>query len=172
MAVDAIDRSIVAAVVQDGRATLQDLADRVKLSVSATRDRLRRLERDGPITGYAATVDQDRLGFPLDAFVHVEMAADTDPLAFEAGLARLPAVVEVVHATGDCDFIVRLRCADTGELHRLVRGLKTDLGATRTVTRVVLAQTVAARPRLPTPAPAIDFGSAQPTVYSDGRLPQ
>src|SRR6266498_1141840 len=125
---DVIDRRILAVVARDGRSTLQDLAAQVRLSVSATRDRLRRLERESYITGYAACVDEGRLGFPLDAFVQVEVAAGTDLLGFEAALRDLPAVVEAVHATGDCDFLVRVRCADTGELHRVVRALKTELG--------------------------------------------
>jgi Lrp/AsnC family leucine-responsive transcriptional regulator len=169
---DAIDRRILGVVARNGRSTLQDLAEEVRLSVSATRDRLRRLEREAYVTGYVARVDQERLGFPLDAFVQVEVGAATDVLSFEAALRELPAVVEAVHATGDCDFLIRLRCADTGELHRVVRALKSDLGATRTITRVVLDQTVAARPRLPPAGPAIDFGSTSATVYPDARLPQ
>ena len=77
--------------------------------------------------------------------------------AFEQGLSASSAVVEALHATGDRDYLVRLRCADTDELHRTVHGLKAELGAQRTVTRLVMHHTVPARSRLPTnpqpPAP-------------------
>jgi Lrp/AsnC family leucine-responsive transcriptional regulator len=68
---------------------------------------------------------------------------------FENGLRARPAVVEALHATGERDYLVRLRCADTDELHRSVRELKAELGAARTVTRLVVDRTVPARPRLP-----------------------
>jgi Lrp/AsnC family leucine-responsive transcriptional regulator len=146
---DKIDREILGTVVTDARRSLQDIATRVRLSASATRERLRRLERDGPIRGYAAVLDQGALGFPLLAAAEVDLAPGTDPLAFEAGLRALPAVLEALHATGNCDYLVRLACRDTAELHHVVRAMKEELGAHRTMTRVILDTPVAARPRLP-----------------------
>lgn len=144
-----IDRSILASVAASGRVTLQELAERVHLGPSATRERLRRLEQGGVITGYRATVDEGALGYPLEALVEVDLAPGADMEQFEHGLRAQPTVVEALHATGEHDYLVRLRCADTEELHRGVRGLKTELGAVRTVTRIVLDRTVSARPRLP-----------------------
>jgi Lrp/AsnC family leucine-responsive transcriptional regulator len=146
---DRIDREIIATLVEDARRSLQDIAARVRLSASATRDRLRRLERQGPITGYTAMLDSAAMGFPLHAAAEVDMAPGTDPIAFEDGLRALPAVVEALHATGDCDYLVRLHCRDTAELHHVVRGIKQQLGALRTMTRVILDTPVPARPRLP-----------------------
>jgi len=146
---DGLDRRILAVVAADGRVSLQELATRVQLGASATRERLRRLEEQGVITGYRATVDESAVGYPLEALVEVDLAPGADMEAFEHGLRASPAVVEALHATGDRDYVVRLRCADTDELHRTVRGLKAELGAQRTVTRLVLHDTVPARPRLP-----------------------
>jgi Lrp/AsnC family leucine-responsive transcriptional regulator len=146
---DDLDRRILAAIVADGRVSLQQLAATVQLGASATRERLRRLEQRGVITAYRATIDETALGYPLEALVEVDLAPGADLEAFEHGLRARPAVVEALHATGDRDYLVRLRCADTDELHRTVRGLKAELGAHRTVTRLVLHETVPARPRLP-----------------------
>jgi hypothetical protein len=52
------------------------------------------------------------------------------------------------HATGDCDYVVRLHCRDTADLHQTLRALKADLGA-HTRTRVILEESVRARQRLP-----------------------
>lgn len=144
---DAIDREIIDLLVADGRRSVQDIADRVRLSASATRERLRRLERDGPVTGYTAVLDPAAMGFGVQALVEVEMVPGTDPVAFEAGLRGIDAVVEALHATGDHDYIVRVQCRDTAELHHTVRCLKVDLGAAHTRTRVVLDESVPARPR-------------------------
>ncbi len=159
---DSLDRRILAVVADDGRVSLQELAARVALGASATRERLRRLEDRGVITGYRATVDARAIGFPLDALVEVDLAPGADMEAFEHGLRASPAVVEALHATGDRDYVLRLRCADTDELHRTVRGLKAELGAQRTLTRVVLHDAVPARSRLPAdPAPPAPISSRQ-----------
>lgn len=145
---DALDRQILAAITADGRMTLLNLAEKVHLGASATRERLRRLERDA-ITGYRASVDETALGYPLEALVEVDLAPGADMQEFENGLRAQPAVVEAFHATGEHDYLVRLRCAGTDEVHRSVRGLKAELGAVRTVTRLILDRPVPARPRLP-----------------------
>jgi Lrp/AsnC family leucine-responsive transcriptional regulator len=148
-AIDALDRQILAHAVDDGRVTLQELAEGVHLSPSATRERLRRLEQRGVITGYSAIVDENALGYPLEALVEVDLAPGADTQAFEDGLCAQPSVIEALHATGEHDYLVRFRCADTDELHHSVRNLKAELGAVRTVTRLVLDRTVPMRPRLP-----------------------
>ena len=68
--------------------------------------------------------------------------------SFAHGLRAQPAVVEALHATGDHDYLIRIRCTDTDDLLRSVRALKADLGAVRIVTRLVLDRTVPARQRL------------------------
>lgn len=146
---DAIDRAIVDALLQDARRSIQDIADRVSLSASATRDRIRRLRSAGPVRGYTATLDHARLGLTVQAVVDVDMAPGTDPVTFEGHLRAMPAVVEALHATGDHDYIVRVRCRDTAELHEVVRALKAEAGAAHTATRVVLDESVPLRPRLP-----------------------
>jgi Lrp/AsnC family leucine-responsive transcriptional regulator len=148
-AMDGSDRGILACVLENGRMTLQDLAARVHLGPSATRERLLRLERRGVIIGYRAIVDDAAAGYPLEALVEIDLAPGSEMETFELALRARPAVVEALHATGDCDYLIRLRCADTDELHRTVRELKTELGAVRTVTRLVLDHTVPSRPRLP-----------------------
>ena len=49
---DAIDRKILAELVEDGRLSLTELADRVQLSLSPCHRRVRKLESDGVIAGY------------------------------------------------------------------------------------------------------------------------
>src|SRR6185437_14252434 len=55
---DPIDRKILAAMQSDGRITMQELADKVGLSVSPCHRRVKLLEERGVITRYIATVDQ------------------------------------------------------------------------------------------------------------------
>ena len=54
---DAIDLKILKALQQDARLTHQDLSDRVGLSPTPCARRIRKLEQDGMITGYAAQIN-------------------------------------------------------------------------------------------------------------------
>jgi Lrp/AsnC family leucine-responsive transcriptional regulator len=146
---DRTDRDLLALLVRDGRSTVQDLADGIRLSPSATRERLRGMESAGFVKGYGAIIDEARLGFAVDALVEVDLALGVDETAFADTLAATPAVVEALHATGEHDYLLRLRCRDTDELHHVVRSLKGEHAAARTLTRVVLREAVGRRPRLP-----------------------
>jgi Lrp/AsnC family transcriptional regulator, leucine-responsive regulatory protein len=146
---DIIDRRIIAALEVDARQTLQDLADRVGLSPSATRERVRRLEARGAIVAYRAVLGSRVLGFTLSAVVEVDLPPGADPAAFEDGLRAEPAVVEALHATGPRDYLLRLLCADADELHAVARAIKRDLGAVRTETSVILDTPISFRGRVP-----------------------
>lgn len=146
---DRIDRQLLARLVRNGRSSLQDLAEGIRLSPSATRERVRGLESAGFVKGYAAIVNEALLGFGVEAVVEIDLAPGADEGAFTETLIGTPAVVEALHATGEHDYLLRLRCQDTNELHQVVRSLKSRHGAARTLTRVVLGETVIRRPRLP-----------------------
>ena len=61
-ALDDLDRKILRELQANGRLTNAQLAERVGLSASPCWQRVKRLEEDGYITGYAALLDQKRLG--------------------------------------------------------------------------------------------------------------
>jgi Lrp/AsnC family transcriptional regulator, leucine-responsive regulatory protein len=67
--VDRIDRELLARLARHGRSSLQDLAEGIRLSPSATRERVRALESAGFVTGYAAIVNEALLGFGVEAVV-------------------------------------------------------------------------------------------------------
>src|SRR5215813_12166207 len=92
--VDAVDRKILAELQLNGRLTLTELADRVRLSLSPCQRRLRRLERDGTIRGYRAVIDPAAVGLGFEVLLHVTMdREDAATIArFEDELAKVAAV--------------------------------------------------------------------------------
>ena len=71
---DAIDRRILAALQQQGRAIYDELAKGLGLSASATLRRVKRLEESGVIVGYVALVAPERVGLGLTAYINVRLA--------------------------------------------------------------------------------------------------
>jgi hypothetical protein len=71
---DAIDRKILSLLQTDSRMTMQELADKVGLSVSPCHRRVKLMEQRGVITRYIATVDQKSLGLHVSVFISIKLA--------------------------------------------------------------------------------------------------
>ncbi len=138
MALDEFDHEIAGYLAEDSRISATELADRVRLSVSATAERLRRLRAGGVIRRFTIEVDPVAAGRPIDAIVDVRLSSDIDNDEVEARLLSVRSVVDVIHLTGSFDLQVRVAARDVAELNELLVALKDDLGSYETNTRLVL----------------------------------
>ena len=111
---DRTDRRILAALQQDGRVTTVELADRVGLSPTATSERVKRLIRDGFVTGFRAMLDPVKLGRGLMVFVEVGLDKTTPDVfeRFATAVRRAPEVLECHMVAGGFDYLVKTRVAD------------------------------------------------------------
>jgi Lrp/AsnC family leucine-responsive transcriptional regulator len=117
------DLRILAVLQRDGRISNAELAERVGLSPSPCLRRLKQLESEGYIRGYAALLDRGRLGLGIEAFVRVniERHKDAETDAFEREVRRLPEVVGVWMMAGDMDFLLHVVVADLEAYGRFTR---------------------------------------------------
>ena len=121
LAMDTIDRKIIAELQAEGRLTVTELAQRVGLSVAPCHRRLRELERSGAIRGYRAVVDPAALGLGFEVLVQVTMdREDAATVAdFERGLAEIPEVRHAERLFGDPDYLLRVATADIAAYQKL-----------------------------------------------------
>jgi Lrp/AsnC family leucine-responsive transcriptional regulator len=138
---DEIDDRILGILATNGRASFATIGEQVGLSPHGAADRVRRLERDGVIAGYAARIDPAGVGRSLDAFIDVRLLPTTDSEEFEQRVARLDSVREVAFLTGRFDFQLRVACRDADDLNDTVRAIRREAGAAGTETRIVLRST-------------------------------
>jgi len=117
---DEIDRKIVIAVQQDGAAGLSELAKVSGLSVSATAERLKRLEERGVIRGWHAELDPAEVGCPLLAFLRVAVKPGKEDMAFRRLVRKLETVLECHQLTGEWSYLVKLRLPDIAALDTLL----------------------------------------------------
>ncbi|HUH39668.1 MAG TPA: winged helix-turn-helix transcriptional regulator, partial [Castellaniella sp.] len=75
---DKLDRRILDLLQHNGRMSMTELADTVGLTVTPCIERVRRLERDGVITGYHARVNPSALDAGLLVFVEVSMSSKSE----------------------------------------------------------------------------------------------
>ncbi len=136
---DATDVTILSLLQRDGREAWARIGERVGLTGPAVAERVRRLEQQGVIRGYAALLAPDPVGFPLAAFVSVTLETPHHRRAFLARVASLPEVQECLHVTGDDDYLLKVRCRGPADLDRLLTAqLKGGPGVVRTRTVIVL----------------------------------
>ena len=148
---DAIDRKILAALQEDGRLSVTDLAEKVGLSVSPCHRRLRALERSGAIAGYRAHLDAAALGFGFEALVFVTMhSADRSTLAaFEEAVAQVAGVQQAQRLFGDPDFLLRVIARDLADFQRLYDERLSDLPGVRRLTSTLVMKSIVEDAPLP-----------------------
>ncbi|MDR7154950.1 Lrp/AsnC family leucine-responsive transcriptional regulator [Sphingobium xenophagum] len=122
---DEFDRKIIAALVEDGRMTVTDLATLVGLSKTPCQVRLKRLIETGVIHGFRAIVDPAKLGMDHVAFAEVKLS-DTRESAlreFNAAVRRIAEVEECHMIASSFDYLLKVRTADIRR-YRMVMGEK------------------------------------------------
>jgi Lrp/AsnC family transcriptional regulator, leucine-responsive regulatory protein len=140
-AIDATDRVILDALLKDGRQSWRELGDLVHLSATSVGDRVRRLERDGIITGYRALLNPAAVGRGFQAVVEVQLRPEVIPETFEASLLSQPDVTFAGYVTGAEDYAVLIDCSGPEALDAFTRWCKVN-GAARTESRVVLRRVI------------------------------
>ena len=136
---DEIDRNILVALQEDGAAGLAELAKVAGLSVSATAERVKRLEERGTIRGWRADLDPAAIGCPMLAFVFVELRAGPPETAFRTAMRGAEAVLECHRVTGGWTYLLKLRLPDLAAVDRYVaEAVRGQDGVLRTETLLAI----------------------------------
>src|SRR6202034_1101684 len=111
---DDTDRRLLRILQRDGRITNVDLARQAHLSPAACFDRVKRLQRDGVIRGYAALLDPAKLERALLIFIEIVLDRTTEDAcqAFAKAVVDAPEVLECHMVAGNFDFLIKARVRD------------------------------------------------------------
>ncbi|TWG61432.1 MULTISPECIES: Lrp/AsnC ligand binding domain-containing protein [unclassified Aminobacter] len=119
---DRIDRNILAALSANGRLSAAELGAKVGLSKTPVQARVKRLEREGYIRGYAAIVDRERMGEGHVAFVQVKLS-DTRSAALDAfnkAVLTIPEVEQCHMIASSFDYLLKVRTKDIAAYRRVL----------------------------------------------------
>jgi DNA-binding Lrp family transcriptional regulator len=135
--VDATDARLLLALAESPRATVLALAERTGLSRNTVQARLAGLEARGVLASFERRIDPAALGYPLSAFVMVQV---TQRLLDEVAgaLREVPEVLEVLGLSGPTDLLVRVVARDADDLYRIAGQLLATDGVERTTTSLVM----------------------------------
>ncbi|MBO0819178.1 MAG: Lrp/AsnC family transcriptional regulator [Actinobacteria bacterium] len=142
MAFDELDRRIVAALVEDGRATYAEIGARVGLSAPAVKRRVDRLRSSGAITGFSAIVNPGILGWTTEAYVELFCRGRTSPSDISAAVSKYPEVTGAATITGEADALLHIRAADVRHFEQVVEHISAEPFVVRTKSVIVLSRLV------------------------------
>ena len=142
VAFDELDKRIVAALVDDARATFAELGAEVGLSAPAVKRRVDRLRASGAITGFSARVDPSALGWTTEAYVELFCRGRTSPAEITAAVSKHPEVVSACTVTGEADALLHIRAADMRHFEQVVERISAEPLVVRTRSVIVLSRLV------------------------------
>ena len=113
MNLDRVDSNILRILQREGRITNFQLAEKIGLTPAPTLMRVKKLEEAGYIKRFVALVDQEKIGLPILAFVHVILESHNrkTTVDFMHAMQKLPEVLECHHIAGDEDFLLKVVAA-------------------------------------------------------------
>lgn len=151
MRLDQIDLRILIELQDNARLSIAALAKKVSLTPTPCARRVELLEKAGYIRAYAALLDQNLLGLPVNAFVEVRLTREnrTEVAEFEAAVHRYPEVMECWAMSGSYDYLLRVVTSDLEGYNRFLRSDLLNLRCVNHVETSFALERVVARQALP-----------------------
>ena len=119
---DKRDWEILKVLTSQGRVTWSELSKRVNLSAPAVAERVQRLEEQGIINGYRASIDLTKLGLPISTMIQLRLSGTTYEKAI-AAIKAIPEIVECIHTTGSNCLTMVASLRDTTHLESVLQQL-------------------------------------------------
>lgn len=119
---DKIDQRILQELEANGRLSIVELAARVNLTNTPCSERVKRLERQGFISGYRAVIDKELLGLGHLTVVQVSLAATADHSLdkFNEAARSIPEIESCLMVAGSFDYLLTIRTRDIAHFREVV----------------------------------------------------
>ncbi|MCD6372127.1 MAG: Lrp/AsnC family transcriptional regulator [Thermococcus sp.] len=135
--VDELDLKILALLQENSRLSYREIARELKVAVGTVYNRVKRMEEEGIIKGFAPVLDYEKLGFGLTAVIGIK-AQGRKITEIEREIARKNQVIIVYDITGEFDIVVVAKFKDRADMNRFVKWLLSLDGVEKTNTSVAM----------------------------------
>lgn len=143
MSLDQIDRALLEALTEDGRASFAALGDRVGLSAPAVKRRVDRLIESGVISGFTVVVDPLHRGWTTEAYVEVHCSGTISPKVLRDAFLQVPQVHAAATVSGAADAILHLVAEDVRDLEDALEKIRAGAASvSQTETSIVLSRLI------------------------------
>ena len=114
MHLDDTDKKILQILQNNSKITNKELSNGLNLSVTAVFERIKKLERQGVISGYVALLKPEKVEKAFMVLTQIKLVqhTKTNVIQFEAEVVKLPEVLECYHVSGEYDYILKVLVKD------------------------------------------------------------
>jgi len=132
------DKKILKNLLEDARFSSRQIAKNVGVSVGTVLSRIKKMEDDGLIKGYAVILDHEKLGYELTVVTEITVSKGR-LTEMENEIAKIPNVCGVYDVTGLTDAVIIAKFKSREDLGRFTKQLLALPFIERTNTHVALA---------------------------------
>ena len=140
---DEIDSKLIEVFASEPRLGVLEASRRLGIARGTVQARLDKLAAAGVITGWGPDLSPEALGFPVMAFLTLEIrqgsGGSVGHEAVAAHLAEIPEVLEAYTITGAGDMWARVVARSNADLQRVIDQVLTEPGIDRSTTVIALA---------------------------------
>ncbi len=136
---DAIDVKIINYLIENSRVNASEISDKIKLSVSAVIERIKKLENSGVIKQYSLILNNSALGKDVSALISVSLDNPRYNKDFEEMVRQNSHIVEAYYIAGDYDYSLKIITSNTKSLEKVLNEIKSIAGVSKTRTMIVFS---------------------------------
>jgi DNA-binding Lrp family transcriptional regulator len=136
---DEIDSRMIGLFSREPRLGVLEASRRLGIARGTVQARLDKLAASGVITGWGPDLSPEAIGYPVTAFLTLEIRQGAGHDAVAAHLAGIPEVIEAYTITGVGDMWARVVARSNADLQRVIDLVLTEPGIDRSTTVIALA---------------------------------
>ena len=139
---DDLDATLIHLLAEHPRVGVLEASRRLGVARGTVQARLNKLTDSGVITGWGPDLDPEALGYPVTAFLTLEIRQGAGHESVAEHLAQIPEVLEAFTITGAGDMWCRVVARSNNDLQRVIDAVLASPGIVRSSTVIALATQV------------------------------
>ena len=136
---DEIDSRMIDLFASEPRLGVLEASRRLGIARGTVQARLDKLAASGVITGWGPDLSAEAIGYPVTAFLTLEIRQGAGHDSVAAHLSGIPEVLEAYTITGVGDMWARVVARSNADLQRVIDLVLTEPGIDRSTTVIALA---------------------------------
>ena len=139
VSLDQVDRDILEFLQKDGRSSASFIADKIKMSVPAVADRIKKLQESDVIKGFTTMLNHRKVGLDVSAFITVISESSSHYSDVVRETNNSPEIIQCFTTTGNGSHVLLALVENTHSLEKLLRKIQSWPGVMRTETQIILS---------------------------------
>ena len=136
---DELDATLIRLFATEPRIGVLEASRRLGVARGTVQARLDKLITSGVIEGWGPELNPEAIGYPVTAFLTLEIRQGSGHNAIAQHLGAIPEVLEAFTITGAGDMWCRVVARSNADLQRVIDSVLSDAGIVRSSTVIALA---------------------------------